>query len=388
MSGTLGRTRYDFAWEILRVFIEGDSPIDLPALAFDERREARKFLADYGYDLDQEDERDEAHRVHLEAVAFIKRYFSDGLTLPAEVERPQDLVDLLMWASSPERDSLQMWSCAVLRVMHTVSHLNHTIRSEFYHEIKRQILDRFSHHIFKDGETGRLSLGRGPEAVPLEGVYFKEDKSRDSLILKLLHKPNNVAQDVYDRLGIKLVVPEQLDALMVLRYMRKHNLVIFANVTPGRSRNNMLDLDQFHHRFEEENPPELDFEDYAVQHHHERVQAPDLVLENPYSSPEYRSIRFTCRHLVKVQSPTFKMAQKMRAYLQRFHVGPELEAMLEELEERSPREQHFLFPFEVQLMDLHNHGQSLNGASSHDEYKARQLKAARLRVMGNLLKPS
>lgn len=386
MSGTLG-TRYDFAWGILGVFIEGESPIDLPAMAFTERAEARKFLAEYGYDLENEDERDEAVRVHLEAVAFIKRYFCDDeLTVPSEVERPHDLSDLLVWASRPERDALQAWSCAVLRVMHTVSHLNHTIRSEFYHEIKRQILDRFSHHIFKDADTGQLSLGRGDDAVPLEGIYFKEDKSRDSLILKLLHKPNNVAQDVYDRLGIKLVVPEQVDALMVLRYMRVNNLVIFANVTPGRSRNNMLDLQRFHARFEQERTPDQSFEDFALQHHDESSEAPPLQLENPYSSPDYRSIRFTCRHLVKVQSPTHKMAQKFRAYLQRFHVGPELEALLEEMEERSPREQHFLFPFEIQIMDSENYRHSLQGASSHDEYKARQLKAARLRIMGPLIR--
>ena len=386
MSGTLG-TRYDFAWGILGVFIEGESPIDLPAMAFSERVEARKFMAEYGYDLDHEHDRDEAHRVHLEAVAFIKRYFCDDeLTVMGEVERPQDLADLLVWASRPERDPLQAWSCAVLRVMHTISHLNHTIRSEFYHEIKRQILDRFSHHIFKDPETGQLSLGRGPDQVPLEGIYFKEDKSRVSLILKLLHKPNNVAQDVYDRLGIKLVVPEQIDALLVLRYMRVHNLIIFANVTPGRSRNNMLDLERFHARFEQERSPHQTFEDFALQHHDESPDAPPPLLDNPYSSPDYRSIRFTCRHLVKVQSPTFKMAQKFRAYLQRFHAGPELEAMLEELEERSPREQQFLFPYEVQIMDSENYRHSLQGASSHEEYKARQLKAARLRIMGPLLR--
>ncbi|MEW6279728.1 MAG: TIGR04552 family protein [Candidatus Eremiobacterota bacterium] len=385
MSGVGGLARYDFAWEILRVFIEGDSPIDLPALALTDRREARDFMVQYGYDLDDEEDRDEAHRVHLEAVAFIKRYFCSGdhmlLSVPAEVERPQDLADLLVWASSPERDHLQMWACATLRVMHTISHLNHTIRSEFYSEVKRQILDRFRHHVRRDPD-GRLWLGQGLDdmPVPLEAIYFKEDKSRDSLILKLLHKPNNVAQDVFDRIGVKLVVPSEMDALLTVKYMRRHNLIIFAHVTPGRSRNNLIDLAAFRRLFEQEGSPGQEPEDFVREH-------PEMPPVNPHSSPEYRSIRFTCRHMVKVLNPTYRMAQKFRSYLNRFHTGPELEALLEEMEGGAEnRELRFLFPFEIQIIDSENYRRSLEGASSHEEYKARQLRAARRRIMGPLLR--
>jgi len=395
------RTRNNFSWEILRFILDGLSPIDLPALAVMDREEAHQFLLHYGYDLDDDEDRDVAWRIHIEAVAFIKRYFcpeddgsGEALILPADVERPTDLRDLLVWASDRNRTERQAWACALLRVMHTISHINNTLRSEFFPEIKRQILDRFKQHVHQDGE-GRLSLGRGPLSVPLLDIFYKEEKSRDSLILKLLHKPHNVAEIIHDRLGVKMVTPTRLDALLALRYLRQNHLIMFANVTPGRSRNTLVNLEHFRSLYEELTDGFKDLTEegrdqrflHQLQEHSLGVAGLDSRLENPFTSPDYRSIQFTVQQLVKVENPGYLRARRMRVHLEKYHLGPDLEGLLRELEgPQEERELRIFFPLEVQILDEENHRRSQEGGASHSDYKKRQLRAARQRVLGPLLK--
>lgn len=394
--------RHDFSWEILRFILEGSSPIDLPALALMNREEAGQFLLHYGYDLEDEEDREVAWRVHLEAVAFIKRYFSvdpsdpkeSPLVVPGEVERPNDLRDLLVWASERDGTERQAWACAVLRLMHTISHVNHTMRTEFFPEIKRQILDRFKQHVHQDSD-GKLSLGRGPLSVPLLGIYYKEEKSRDSLILKLLHKPHNVAEMIHDRLGVKMITPSRFEAIRALRYMRQNHLINFANVTPGRSRNTLVDLDHFRDLYERiteglaglsEERRDVEFLELLRQRSEELGDL-ESRIENPFTSPEYRSIQFTVQQLVKLDSPGYQRARRMRVQLEKYHLGPDLEGLLRELEgPQEERELRMFFPLEVQILDEENHRRSLDGAASHAEYKQRQLRAARIRVMARLLR--
>lgn len=394
--------RYDFSWETLRSFLEGVSPIDLSRLALRDLDEARAFLRHYGYDLNDPEERIEVEGVYLESIAYLKRHLCPApregdraLTFPKELEGLDEASTLLVIASQdPEDQPLQPWACAVLRVMHTISHANHALRSHYYSEIKRQILDRYRQHLNEDS-TGHLFLGEGLLAVPLEGIFFREEKSRDSLILKLLHKPDNVAQSVYDRIGVKIVTPTKVDALLALKFIRKNNLAIFANVTPGRSRNTLVDLKQFRSAYESltvtQGVPEEDQLDLAfvrcvhTPDHEEEVETG--VALNPHSSPAFRSIQFTCRQLIKVENPSHNVAHRIRTYLRNTMPGPELEELLLELEGPAhEREQRFFFPYEVQIMDLENHLRTESGESSHANYRLRQLRTARARVLGGLLR--
>ena len=50
-----------------------------------------------------------------------------------------------------------------------------------------------------------------------------------------------------------------------------------------------------------------------------------------------------------------------------------------------PREIHFFFPYEVQILDLEGHEINTKGEASHQEYKKSQIKTAMVRVFKSLI---
>lgn len=388
-----GRNRYDFSWETLRSFLDGVSPIDLDRLAIQSRDEAYQFLVQYGYDLAIPSEHHDAWSVLREGVEYLDRVLCpapiDGdqeLSFPEELRDIQDIPELLLLASYD--NPLQPWACALLRVMHTISHANHAVRSPFYQEIQRQILQRYRQHVHQD-ENGKLFLGTGLLAVPLEDIQLREEKSRDSLILKLLHKPDNVAQSVYDRIGVKLVTPTKVDAMLALRYIRRHHLAIFANIMPGRSKNTLIDLERFRAVYENiARPGEGLRTSWAslLESPAEEFEQPDPPPQNPHSSPDFRSIQFTCRQLIRVPNPQFSALAKIREKLNDKLAPSEISDLLADLKATNPEPVlRFFFPYEVQILDLENHRKTETGETSHANYRLRQLRTARRRVLGHLL---
>ena len=379
------RIQQEFSWDIIDFLLEGKSPIDLKALTVEERSQAHKFLFNYGYDYNNKEDRETVDEIFAEAIRFIKSYFVHGhsacptyFTIPAEIERLNDVRDLLIWASGPRTTERQAWSCAILRVMHTIHHLDNTMRAEFFPEIKRQILDKFRQNITEI--NGQVYLGSSSDTIPLFGVFYKEEKSRDSLIMKLLHKPKNVAEKIHDRLGVKLVTYTKLDVLRTLYYLYIHNVIMFANLTPGRSRNTILDLEKCQALFAEL----LDSPIISLGTQTKSMEA-EKKTYNPLSSSDYKSLQFTVQELVKLENPGFFKARRLRTQLEKYHLGPDLEGLLQELEGPvAEQEIRVLFPLEVQLIDKDNYAQSIDGTASHDAYKQRQQDRACLRVLAGV----
>lgn len=395
MTITPSNLGQDLQWDTLRLFLEGFSPVDLPTMAVSSRDEAEQFIAAYGYDMSDPKENEEAHRIHQESLEFLERYLCPSmsenepdLTPPDAIRHPSQLHDLLVLTSNKEDPLLAAWACSLLRVMHTVSHANLAARTPYFREVQSQILGPFEDHLFPNAENPK-SLGQGPAAVPLKAAFFKRRKSRESLILKLLHKPDNVASEVYDRIGIKLITPTKVDAILALKYLRKHNLVSLPLLTPGRSRNTLVDLESFREAYEaltsettaDKNEEECDLEflrQMAFRPKSEAKLLENRLAANPHTSPAFGSIQFTCRRLVKVHHPATTLLNQLRRQTGDLQLG-------QEVERHYPKQLRFTFPFEVQITDWENYLASHEGESSHISYKRRQLKAARKRVLGGVL---
>lgn len=401
------RKRNDFRWDVLDIIVGGKSSLDSGAgFAVTSYEDADRFLLSYGFDLNSPIEAAEAFGHFHEALNFIRKYFiapenPEGLKLeiPRKILELTNVRDLFLAASSSlpgqQRDSqgtyLKNWACSILKVMHTIAHIDQDIRVGYFAEIQKQILDRFYRLIQRD-EAGALYFGNGPDdlaKIPLVEFQTKPKKSRESTLLKLLHKQENVAEDIFDRVGIRFVTPRPIDALRVIKYLKDQMIVMPPNIKPSRSRNTLIDLEGFKgklaaalQKLDAGEFSEAEFKQCVA----DAAQPPIVSSDNPHSSEFYRSIQFTCRQLIKLKNPLYNELKDLKSVAKKqVDSSDELHRMIERIDlKHLQKEVRFFYPYEIQVVDVGNHEQNEQGRSAHSEYKKAQVATALKRVMGVL----
>jgi uncharacterized protein (TIGR04562 family) len=161
------------------------------------------------------------------------------------------------------------------------------------------------------------------------------------------------------------------------------------NIKPSRSRNTLIDLEDFRVRMTavmeraekgEITEPELVTELEAAAH------APRVNPDNPHSSEFYRAIQFTCRQLIKLQNPVHSTLSELKALTKSKTLDEDLQRVVDKIDlKQLQREIRFFYPFEVQIVDAKSDEENEKGRSAHSEYKRAQLQTALRRVMGNLV---
>ena len=130
----------------------------------------------------------------------------------------------------------------ILKVVHTILHVDKDLRNKFFKNIQTQIFDRYYRYIQRDSEN-KLYLGKdGQYDLPLLEFDTKSKKSRDSVIIKLIHKAENVAEELFDRVGIRFVTETRFDCLRVINFLISQGIVVAQNIKPSRSQNSSLIL--------------------------------------------------------------------------------------------------------------------------------------------------
>jgi uncharacterized protein (TIGR04562 family) len=401
------RSKYDLRWEVLDVIVSGRSSIDSP-VGFEilNPEESNRFIQSYGYDLEAPIEKAELFGNYHEALNFIRRHFlqpenPDGLKIdvPRKILELTDVRDLILMASGSlsgqgkdaSGNLLRNWACSLLKVMHTIAHIDKDLRTPYFSDIQTQIFDRFYRHIHRD-DDGNLYVGErndDPARVDLLAFVPKPKKSRDSTVLKLLHKPENVAEDIFDRVGVRFITKTPLGALQVVKYLKDRMIVMPPNIKPSRSRNTLVELDDFKVRMDDSllraDRGEID-EPGLIAALEEAAHPPHVNPENPHSSEFYRAIQFTCRQLIKLQNPLHKDVTELKALAKAGTLGEEAQRVVDKIDlKQLQREIRFFYPYEVQIVDAKSAEENEKGKSAHSEYKRAQLQTALRRVMGNLV---
>jgi uncharacterized protein (TIGR04552 family) len=228
--------------ESVRLVLRGGSPIDWHRLNFQTLSEVDDLLR--ANLLDPDDRRDRARMeyIHREAIRYLKRNFA--YRFPVEVEHPEDVRHLFLYASEQGRfNRVQILSCVVLKTMHTINHLEarellletSVSEAELIQIVESQVLKR----------ARQLS----DEGLPVVH-FFGSRKSKDSMISKLLSKKASRASDILDKLRFRIVVETRDDIVGVLSYLLRH-VFPWNQVTAGQSTNNLLNF----RRFLQENDP-------------------------------------------------------------------------------------------------------------------------------------
>lgn len=397
------RKKYEFNWQIMDVIVSGKSALDSArGLNLKSQDEIARFLECYGYDLENPIERAELFGNFQEAIQFIRHYFlkpenPDGLELelPRKISEITDISQLLMMASGQSGSgAITHWACAVIKVMHTIAHMDKDLGAYYFTDVQKQILDRFYRYIHS--EENQVYLGKDPrdtDRVDLIAFESKPKKSRESVILKLLHKPENVAEEIFDRVGIRFITKTKFDSLRVIKFLKDRNVIMPANIKPSRSRNSLIDLKNFNEglnnlfaQVEHEKINSDDIEARLVALCESFDPRPETVKNNPHTSSEYRSIQFTGRQLIKLKNPLYEELKALKSAVKGAATPPEITKIADRIDLKNiQRETRFFYPFEVQIYDEEAYKQNLAGQSSHANYKKSQIRAAMIRVMGPLI---
>jgi uncharacterized protein (TIGR04552 family) len=358
--------RFQFDPNALNVVAGGQSTIDIPKLNFKNLEEVTAFIKSYGFDLQNENESEKLWYYHRRALVLLTEKLGFNLTeIPsvlADRKQLEDLRKLLLFASSsdPNQEELQKWSCALLRTMHVFVHTENDLFASFSEEIQKQVLSPFQASVYHDGTSGQTLLKRAQESeVPSEplslvGFEVKPFKTSSSAVIKLLAKPDALAMNVFDKLGVRFITDSMFDTFRVIRFLVEENLISFPHIIPDQSSNNLYPVDLFMSACEkmasQKRPlSDEEVEKYFTQHLEEnKDSASFLRKENFFSGSDYRFIKFICRKLIRI--------------------------------EKDKQGFTFFYPYEVQIMDQKSHHKILTGPSQHIAYKERQKQGAKKRL--------
>ena len=106
-------------------------------------------------------------------------------------------------------------------------HVDKDLRSNYFSVIQTQIFDQFYRYVSRD-ENKELSFTSkdGKEKILLVDFETKSKKSRDSVIIKLLHKAEHVAEELFDRVGVRIITQNKLDSLRVMKFLIQNNVQV------------------------------------------------------------------------------------------------------------------------------------------------------------------
>ncbi|MFW7378836.1 MAG: TIGR04552 family protein [Oligoflexus sp.] len=401
---------WNFHWGVMDVLIGGRSSIDLQELRFRNWHDATEFLRYYGFDPDTPSHAKIIHSVIIEAWNFIEKYlmpveWQRGKRPPDKLLYADDARDIILAASDlrPETRQTQIWACSVLRVMHTIAHIDGVQRLLDSVSARDQIIGRFRGLIFRN-DDGELCFGKKDLNVSLHHIEWKYRKTRESMILKLLHKKANVAETIYDMIGVRIVTQRLCDAMVVVKFLRDHHVVSFANCNPSRARNTLIDVVDFRQNVEMLRRmlknQQLSVQDFqTILEGTTKASKHKATITNPHSSRGYRAIQLTCRQLIRYRDPSRIWLEKLVHAKKQGTVSGSVEKVIDDIlrltgftaphnhqrfEENAVETVGF-FPFEIQIMDLKSFQQNNEGDANHLVYKKSQIRAARRRVLASVL---
>ncbi|HEX4924805.1 MAG TPA: TIGR04552 family protein [Bdellovibrionales bacterium] len=355
-----------FPRQILDSVVGGRSAIDIPRLEIQNLEQAHGFAKTYGYDLGDPVDLEEVWSFHRRTISFLReKVLEQGELIPEELSDPYKLKDpanLLMYASEAtvKGNLRQNWSCAILRVMHALAHLEDDLFKVFTDQIRDTILRPFQSHLSSDPTAG-IVLGHKSDTdqIKLKSFEIKPAKSDASAVMKLLAKPEATSMGILDKMGVRLVTRSMFDVFRVVRFLVDQHIISFPNVIPDQSRNNLYPVNLFLEavnelRMTNSDPDPGDVDRLLQQKLSESLDRAEYKEKrNEFSGSNYRSIKFIARRLIEIDQP--------------HHF-------------------HFFFPYEVQIMDYETYLKNLSGPEAHEQYKKRQREAVRRRVLSFLYK--
>ncbi|MCJ8347599.1 TIGR04552 family protein [bacterium] len=389
--------KYRFPWSLFHDAFSGSSVIDTRYMMVKSIEDAELTLDYYGFswkdDLDRAKLIDAFERsIHFVENVLLTPYLKQ-LSIPLDVKHCKDLRQILYWTNPRTRNRQNhLWSCAILKIVHSILHLESESFSQYFQEARSQVFDRFNGHIRVDDQNKFYFGQSNDNLIPLHFFEVKREKNFESKLIKLLHKAENTAARIFDHIGVRIVTESIIDTLIVFQYLSTSKIFTFANIAANRSKNTLLDLNkcQKHIQKLRRNYSRGFLDDQAFEDAMNTELQRDKFLNhtssnNPFSLDAYRSVQFTCRHLVKFTNPNYTKLHQLFNNVKSMNAPLSVLQEIQNIMATTQQRIEFFFPFEIQLMDRVSFLENQEGSASHQVYKASQLTEVRQRLFGRIL---
>jgi uncharacterized protein (TIGR04552 family) len=327
--------------EAVRLMLRGSSVIDWYQLDFRDESDVHRFLRVNEFDPESDDDMTRLEELRLEAVEYLTRNFA--FDIPEAVAERVPAHDLFLMASRPGKQ--QLWACIILKVMHIVHHL-----------AGRELSTRLPISVDQVYRQIELKVMRVVEELRAAGYPIAEfqwsRKSQDSLITKLLAKRSTLAANIYDKLRFRMIVRGEEDLVPMLVALHRR-LIPFNYVVPGASINQLLPFKKVLESSERLAAFEPRLQEDAIIDREQDRGAQALV--NEFSGRKYRIINFVADLPARVDTYVDDATRGFGNVV-------------------------FVLT-EFQLVDRRTAEDNERGENSHENYKARQHRSVRQRLV-------
>ncbi len=328
--------------EAIRLVVNGDSVIDWYRMNFRSVQDIRWFLKVNGYDPDDIQDQKRLERLIRQSVQYLDDHYPQRI--PMELRDPApDVVQLLLWASaSGQNQRFKNPACMILKIMHTINHMD---ARELSHRCR--IPPTTLYQAVEDKVEKAIKTMQAEDFHIVD--FYGGRKDKFSIITKLLSKKENHAAAILDRVRFRIITLREDDLLPVLYYLGR-TICPFNYAIPNSSHNNLISFCDLIGYF-----PHLRHYARYVRQLEEKTDTEPRILENTFSSPEFKALNIVCDVPVRVDefmySPDFADFGRI-----------------------------VFVTVEFQLIDQHHYQQNETGDGSHQKYKQRQLNAVKQRL--------
>ena len=392
---------WSLPWQELEVTLGLRNALSLRSLNITSANRATAFFAGCGFNLNEASHQKELEQFFGEALFFVRHQLFTveerrTYPVPHEILIMEDMRKLLQLASlrAPRRRYARLWACTVLKVMQAFVNLEYSGKLKELNFAKEQIFSQIKSFLHESA-GGALSFVFRNSNVHLKSVDWKESKTKTSILLKLLHKPESVVDEVFDFLGVRFVVPHENQVPLLLGALIEADIIVPHQVLGMRTRNSLLNLKQGKDYMALSrdllNVGTVEASEFLemcgrIPWGFSAQEAAQKKWKNTFSSSDYRAVQLTTRQLVRAPNPARALLASLATELRHYRGterdwDPISQAYI-------PKELIRYFPFEVQIMDEGSYDISKFGPASHERYKHLQLLAVRERVLGSILKMS
>ncbi len=310
----------------IRGLLRGDSVIDWSKLHFRSIPAVNEFLRVFMCDPDNVRDMERILQVHRASVDYLSAVLE--LEVPSVLAHPHRIQNLFLYASSPGKHRTK--ACTLLKVMYVINHLEARQLLFNLPISERELFSRVEKRVSKT-VMRMVELGFAVEE------YVASQKTKESLVTKVLSKREGTAAQVFDRIRFRIIVSQKKQLLPVLFHLKRH-LFPFPCVIPGESSNN---IEPFQ---------DLVYEAFGMRVEETTVM-PASMRSNEFSHRDYKVINFIADIPLRVQDIIERSNLMM---LSRFG-------------------NTVFIPTEFQIFDTASHFLNESGPAAHSHYKGRQV---------------